>query len=256
MRAGEAARRAGRSRAAARRSSGPSTSCRWCRRPGSTGIARCGEPSRSTRALDARRATARAGSPASGPASSCLVTRASHRCWRSSSCVQAASRRRVPRMSGMTTEISPPDTTVPAAGAGRTREATLDGLEEKLGRPLGGRGHLRLRPCRRPGRAPRPDLVDRHSPADGQRLAARRSRLQLHPHRLRRPLPADARPARLLPDGLGRQRPAHRAPGAELLRRALRPVAALRPVVHAAGEARQGPDRRSRGATSSSCACS
>ena len=30
----------------------------------------------------------------------------------------------------------------------------------------------------------------------------------------------------LLPDGLGRQRPAHRAPGAELLRRALRPVAA------------------------------
>jgi hypothetical protein len=33
----------------------------------------------------------------------------------------------------------------------------------------------------------------------------------------------------LLPDGLGRQRPADRAPGAELLRRPLRPVAALRP---------------------------
>jgi hypothetical protein len=44
----------------------------------------------------------------------------------------------------------------------------------------------------------------------------------------------------LLPDGLGRQRPAHRAPGAELLRRALRPVAALRPDFEPPGRARQG----------------
>jgi valyl-tRNA synthetase len=36
------------------------------------------------------------------------------------------------------------------------------------------------------------------------------------------------RPRGLLPDGLGRQRPAHRAPGRELLRRALRPVGPLR----------------------------
>ena len=42
----------------------------------------------------------------------------------------------------------------------------------------------------------------------------------------------------LLPDGLGRQRPADRAPGAELLRRALRPVAALRPGLRAAGDSR------------------
>ena len=75
--------------------------------------------------------------------------------------------------------------------------------------------------------------------ADGVRVAARRARLLLHAHRPDRPLPADARPGGLLPDGLGRQRPAHRAAGAELLRRALRPVAALRPRLHAAGEARR-----------------
>ena len=72
-------------------------------------------------------------------------------------------------------------------------------------------------------------LLDRHAAADGVRLAPRRPRVQLHPHRHRRPLPAHAGQERLLPDGLGRQRPAHRAPGPELLRRPLRPVAALRP---------------------------
>ena len=46
----------------------------------------------------------------------------------------------------------------------------------------------------------------------------------LHPHRHHRPLPAHAGPRGLLPDGLGRQRPPHRAPGAELLRRAVRPA--------------------------------
>ena len=63
---------------------------------------------------------------------------------------------------------------------------------------------------------------------------------------LDRALPADARQVGVLPDGLGRQRPAHRAPGAELLRRALRPVAAVRPRLHPAGEARPqaaGPDQ-------------
>ena len=38
----------------------------------------------------------------------------------------------------------------------------------------------------------------------------------------------------LLPDGVGRQRAAHRAPGAELLRGALRPLAPLRPGLRAA----------------------
>ena len=51
----------------------------------------------------------------------------------------------------------------------------------------------------------------------------------VHPHRHHRPLPAHARARGLLPDGLGRQRPADRAPGAELLRRPVRPVAAVRP---------------------------
>ena len=70
--------------------------------------------------------------------------------------------------------------------------------------------------------------LGRHAAADRQRLAARRSRLLLHPHRHRRALPAHARQGRLLSDGMGRQRPADRAARAELLRRPLRPVAALR----------------------------
>ncbi len=44
-------------------------------------------------------------------------------------------------------------------------------------------------------------------------------------------VPADARARGLLPDRLGRQRPRDRAPRAELLRRAVRPVAAPRPGV-------------------------
>ena len=85
-------------------------------------------------------------------------------------------------------------------------------------------------------------VFDRHAAADGQRLAARRPRLLLHPHRRRRPLPAHARQGRVLSDGMGRQRPADRAPRAELLRRALRSVAAVRPGVRAAGEAGQAAD--------------
>ena len=111
-----------------------------------------------------------------------------------------------------------------------------------MGRAVEGRRHLRLRPHPAPQRG----LLDRHSPADRLRLAARRARLLLHPHRPGRPLPADARQDRVLPDGLGRQRPADRAPGAELLRRALRPLAALRRRLHPAGEAgpqASGPDQ-------------
>ena len=82
--------------------------------------------------------------------------------------------------------------------------------------------------------------------ADRVRDAPLRQRLLLHPVRPHRPLPADARQGGLLPDRLGRQRPAHRAPGAELLRRPLRPVGALRPRLHPAREARPqaaGADR-------------
>ena len=86
------------------------------------------------------------------------------------------------------------------------------------------RGHLRLRPHARPRRG----VLHRHAAADGQRIAARRPRVFLHPHRHHRPLPADARQGGVLPDGMGRQRPADRAARAELLRRALRSVAAVR----------------------------
>ncbi len=103
-----------------------------------------------------------------------------------------------------------------------------------MGRGMGARADLRLRPD---GGA-RPDLLDRHSPADGLGLAARRARLLLHPHRSDRPLPADARQGRLLPDGLGRQRSADRTPGAELLRRALRSLVAARSGLHPARQAR------------------
>ena len=107
---------------------------------------------------------------------------------------------------------------------------------------LEGPADLRLRPYG----APRARLRHRHPAADRVGLAARRPRLLLHPHRPRRPLPADARQGGLLPDGLGRQRPADRAARAELLRRALRPVAALRRRLHPAGEAgpqAAGPDQ-------------
>ena len=129
---------------------------------------------------------------------------------------------------------------------------TVDGLEDALGAGMGGAGHLPLRP----DQDPRADLLHRHAAAHGQRVAARRPRLLLHPHRHHRPLPADARARGLLPDGLGRQRPAHRAPGAELLRRPLRPVAALRPRLR---RRRRSPTPSSQvadlaAATSSSCA--
>jgi hypothetical protein len=130
------------------------------------------------------------------------------------------------------------------------------GLEAKPSwdAPLGGwEGHLPLRPHQDPRRG----LLHRHPAADGVGLAARRPRVLLHPHRHHRPLPADARQGGLLPDGLGRQRPAHRAAGAELLRRPLRPVAAPRPRLHprpSPTRRRKQPGPRSAGATSSSCA--
>ena len=118
----------------------------------------------------------------------------------------------------------------------------LEGLEEKWAEQWKADADLRLRPHP----AARERLLDRHPAAHGERLAARRPRLLLHPHRPHRAVPADARQGGLLPDGLGRQRPADRAPGAELLRRPLRPVAALPGRLHPAREARRqapGPDQ-------------
>ena len=97
-------------------------------------------------------------------------------------------------------------------------------------------------------------LLDRYAAAHGERVAARRPRLLLHPHRRHRAVPAHARQGGLLSDGMGRQRPADRTARAELLRRPLRSVAALR-----AGRSRRLTSRgssrsRSHVRTSSSCA--
>ena len=73
-----------------------------------------------------------------------------------------------------------------------------------------------------------PAYVDRHAAADRVGLAARGARLQLHADGRAGAPPPDARQERLLPDGLGRQRPPDRAARPELLPRALRGPRALR----------------------------
>ena len=77
--------------------------------------------------------------------------------------------------------------------------------------------------------SPGAELRGGHAAAHRLGLAPHRPRLQLQPDRHGGALPAHARPQRLLPDGLGRQRRAHRAPRAEPLPRALRPHPAPRP---------------------------
>ena len=111
----------------------------------------------------------------------------------------------------------------------------LEGLEDEVVGAVEGR--------RRPTGSTAPARATRSTRSTPRRPTvigqpARRARLLLHAHRPDRPLPADARQGRVLPDGLGRQRPADRAPGAELLRRAVRPDAAVRPRLHPAREAR------------------
>ena len=112
----------------------------------------------------------------------------------------------------------------------------LEGLEATWSARWEARGDLRLRPDGHPSRG----LLHRHAAAHRVRLAPHRPRLLVHPHRHRGPLPPDAGPRRVLPHGLGRQRAAHRAPGAELLRGPLRPESSLRPRLRPTGRARQG----------------
>ena len=127
---------------------------------------------------------------------------------------------------------------------------SLDGLEDKWAAHWDADGTYTVRPVEDARRGVR----DRHAAADGERLAARRARVLVHPHRHHRPLPAHARPRGLLPDGVGRQRRADRAAGAELLRRALRPVVALRRRASSRRRSRASRRSRSAGRTSSSCA--
>ena len=104
---------------------------------------------------------------------------------------------------------------------------------------MGVRGHPPIRPRGRAGRCVR----HRYPTTDRLRLAAHGARVLLHPHRRDRPLPTDERQVRLLPDGLGRQRPPDRTARPELLRGALRPQPALRGRLRTAVPRRppQGP---------------
>ena len=105
-----------------------------------------------------------------------------------------------------------------------------------MGTPLARVGGAPLRRGR-PGAGVR----HRHAAADRVGLAARRARLQLHADGRPGATPPDARQERLLPDGLGRQRPADRAARPELLPRALRGPRALRAGPRPRDGRRRGP---------------
>ena len=150
------------------------------------------------------------------------------------------------RISGHEHRVADPrpvrDDRRPGPRGRRTGQACAGGARGDLVRALEGRRHLRVRP----DEDPRAGLLHRHPSPDRLGVPPRRARVLLHAHRPGGALPADARQGGLLPDGLGRQRPAHRAPGAELLRRPLRPLAAVRRGLHPAREAgpeEAGPDQ-------------
>ena len=121
---------------------------------------------------------------------------------------------------------------------GAPEKPSLDGLEDKWAARWDADGTYRVRPVEDARRRVR----DRHAAAHGEWVAARGARVLVHAHRHHRPLPAHARSRGLLPDGMGRQRCPDRAPGAELLRRPVRSVPAVRPGLRAAGEAGQAGD--------------
>ena len=175
------------------------------------------------------------GRPASGrqPSSDELVATRSDR--RSTVATGHASRRRsraiAERRSRMTIDRSAPSirmmpspTSLDPDASAVPEKPALEGLEAKWMPRWEADGVYRFDRSA----AARRGLLHRHAAADGQRLAARRPRLLVHAHRRHRAVPADARQGGVLSDGVGRQRPADRAARAELLRRALRSVAAVR----------------------------
>ena len=129
---------------------------------------------------------------------------------------------------------------------------SLDGLEEKWSTRWEADGTYRFDRTKSRDRG----VLDRHAAADRQRVAAHGLDVRVRADRRHRPVPADAGPRGLLSDGMGRQRPPDRASGAEPLRRALRPVVAVRPRLRRTGGGRRSARKRSRSrvATSSSCA--
>ena len=168
-------------------------------------------------------------------------------------------RARLPRISPMSATPAAPSLDAPTTGARVVPDKpALEGLEDKWSATWKADDtYAFVRPQGDPARDPQQGVQHRHPAADGVGVAARGTRVLLHPHRPDRPLPADARPARVLPDRLGRQRAADRAPGAELLRGALRPERAVRRRLHPARPSRTRSARwASAAATSWSCATS
>ena len=82
--------------------------------------------------------------------------------------------------------------TCPAPHRRASQKPTIDGLEERWAQVWEDDGTYRF--DRHPG--PRRRLLHRHPAADRERVAARRPRVLVHPHRLHRPLPAHARATR------------------------------------------------------------
>ena len=74
----------------------------------------------------------------------------------------------------------------------RSRQACARGTRAEVAGALGGRWHVSFRSQQ----IPRSDFFHRHAAADGQRIAAHRSRILIHAYRRHRALSADARHAK------------------------------------------------------------
>ena len=113
----------------------------------------------------------------------------------------------------------------------RSRPRPMSVPEEAVARRPGsevGRWWEPLAPTASIGRRRVTSLRDRTPPPTASGSLHIGHVMSLHAHRSRGAVPTHARRRGLLPDGLGRQRPPHRAPRAELLRCSVRSVAPVR----------------------------
>ncbi len=131
-------------------------------------------------------------------------------------------------------------------GCHHSRQARAGRPRAEVGCRVARARNLRLRPHPRGRGRPAGRVLGRHPAPDGIRKPPHRARVLVHAHRREGALRAHARQDRVLPDGLGRQRPSHRAPRAELLRRALRPFASVRRRLHSAVRGRRQQEQQGR----------